>query len=183
MRGNQAVTEPDVAVVGAGIMSATLATMLTELQPALKVVVFESQGGAALESSDAWSNAGTGHAANCEADETPELSDGSIDISKALAVNGEFDLSRQFWSYLVRNGAIASARSFIHPVPHMSFVRGADRVAFLEKRYAALGAHTVSRGWNSPRTGASCATGFPWSWKAAIPESRSPPRAWPSARM
>lgn len=146
MRGNQAVTEPDVAVVGAGIMSATLATMLTELQPALKIVVFESQGGAALESSDAWRNAGTGHAANCEVNETPELSDGSIDVSKALAVNGEFDLSRQFWSYLVRNGAIASARSFIHPVPHMSFVRGADRVAFLEKRYAALVAHHCFEG-------------------------------------
>jgi len=141
MRGTQAVTDPDVAVVGAGIMSATLATMLTELQPALKIVAFESQGGAALESSDAWNNAGTGHAANCEVNETPERSDGTIDISKALAVNAAFDLSRQFWSYLVRTGAIASARSFIHPVPHMSFVRGADPVAFLEKRYAALVAH------------------------------------------
>jgi malate dehydrogenase (quinone) len=146
MRGNQAVTDPDVAVVGAGIMSATLTTMLTELQPALRIVVFESQGGAALESSDAWNNAGTGHAANCEVNETPELSSGTIDISKALAVNGAFDLSRQFWSYLVRNGAIASARSFIHPVPHMSFVRGADRVAFLDKRYAALVAHHCFEG-------------------------------------
>jgi malate dehydrogenase (quinone) len=146
MRANQAVTDPDVAVVGAGIMSATLATMLTELQPTLRIVAFESQGGAALESSNAWSSAGTGHAANCEVSETPALSDGTIDIAKALAINGEFDLSRQFWSYLVRNGAIASARSFIQPVPHMSFVRGADRVAFLEKRYTALVAHHCFEG-------------------------------------
>jgi malate dehydrogenase (quinone) len=146
MRGNQAVTEPDVVLVGAGIMSATLATMLKELQPALRIAVFESLGGAAQESSDAWNNAGTGHAANCELNYTPELSDGTIDISKALAVNGEFDVSRQFWAYLVRNGAIASARSFIHPVPHMSFVRGADRVAFLNKRYEALVAHHCYEG-------------------------------------
>ena len=95
MIGNQAVTEPDVVLVGAGIMSATLGMFLKELQPALDIEMFETLSGPALESSDAWNNAGTGHAANCELNYTPERSDGSIDISKALDVNVEFDLSRQ----------------------------------------------------------------------------------------
>jgi malate dehydrogenase (quinone) len=146
MVGNRAVAEPDVVLVGAGIMSATLAVFLKELEPALNVEIFETLDGAAEESSDAWNNAGTGHAALCELNYTPERSDGSIDISKALDVNVEFDLSRQLWSYLVTKGAIADPRSFIHPVPHMSFVRGAEDVAFLKKRYAALTAHHCYEG-------------------------------------
>lgn len=138
---NRAGSEPDVVLVGAGIMSATLAVFLKELEPTLNLEMFETLDGAAEESSDAWNNAGTGHAALCELNYTPERSDGSIDISKALDVNVEFDLSRQLWSYLVTKGAIADPRSFIHPCPHMSFVRGAEDVAFLKKRYAALTAH------------------------------------------
>jgi malate dehydrogenase (quinone) len=141
MIGNHAVTEPDVVLIGAGIMSATLGVFIKELEPALNVEMFETLGGAALESSDAWNNAGTGHAANCELNYTPERNDGSIDISKALEVNVEFDLSRQLWSYLVKKRAIADPQSFIHPVPHMSFVRGAEDVAFLKKRFEALTAH------------------------------------------
>ena len=104
---NRASSEPDVILVGAGIMSATLGVFLKELEPTLNISMVETLDGAALESSDAWNNAGTGHAANCELNYTPERSDGSIDISKALDVNVEFDLSRQLWSYLVRKGAIA----------------------------------------------------------------------------
>jgi malate dehydrogenase (quinone) len=141
MTRNHAATETDVALVGAGIMSATLGVFLKELAPSLSIEMFETLGGAALESSDAWNNAGTGHAANCELNYTPERSDGSIDISKALEVNVEFDLSRQLWSYLVKKRAIADPQSFIHPVPHMSFVHGAEDVAFLKKRFAALTAH------------------------------------------
>lgn len=77
---------------------------------------------------------------------TPEESDGRIDISKALAVNTEFDLSRQFWAYLVKKGAIKDPRTFIHPVPHMSFVRGPDDIAYLKKRFDALTAHPCYRG-------------------------------------
>src|SRR5215470_5711553 len=138
--------QPDVVLVGAGIMSATLAVILKELDPTLKVEVHEVLGSAAQESSNAWNNAGTGHAALCELNYTPERPDGSIDISKALNVNTEFDLSRQFWSYLIRKKAIASPDLFIHPVPHMSFVHGAAHVAFLKKRYAALTAHHLYRG-------------------------------------
>ena len=141
MIGNHDVTEPDVVLVGAGIMSATLGVFLTELEPTLSITMFETLGGAALESSDAWNNAGTGHAANCELNYTPERSDGSIDISKALDVNVEFDLSRELWSYLVKKRAIADPQSFIHPVPHMSFVHGAENVAYLKKRFEALTSH------------------------------------------
>src|SRR5258708_19614725 len=117
-----------VILVGGGIMSATLGVLLKELEPGLNISMVETLDGAALESSDAWNNAGTGHAANCELNYTPERSDGSIDISKALDVNVEFDLSRQLWSYLVRKRAIADPQSFIHPVPHMSLDRKSTRL-------------------------------------------------------
>jgi malate dehydrogenase (quinone) len=135
----------DVVLIGAGIMSATLAVLLKELQPDLKVAIFERLESAAQESSNAWNNAGTGHAALCELNYTPQRSDGSIDISKALDVNGEFDLSRQFWAYLVKRGAIKDPQSFIHPVPHCSFVRGSENCAFLKKRFQALLTHHAYR--------------------------------------
>jgi malate dehydrogenase (quinone) len=138
--------DTDVVLVGAGIMSATLAVFLKELEPSLRIEIFETLQGAALESSDAWNNAGTGHAALCELNYTPERSDGSIDISKALEVNVEFDLSRQLWSHLIRRKALASPDLFIHAVPHMSFVHGGAHVAYLKKRYAALTAHQLYRG-------------------------------------
>src|SRR6266704_6870636 len=132
---------PDVVLVGAGIMSATLAVILKELDPGLKIEIYEVLGSAAQESSNAWNNAGTGHAALCELNYTPQESDGSIDISKALQVNTEFDLSRQFWAYLVKKGAIKDPQSFIHPVPHFSFVRGAEDIVFLKKLFHGRFAH------------------------------------------
>lgn len=137
---------PGIALVGAGIMSATLAVMLKELDPTLNITIFEVLNSPALESSNAWNNAGTGHAALCELNYTPEMEDGSIDISKALEVNTEFDLSRQFWSYLITKGAISDPQSFIHSVPHFSFVRGSENVAFLRRRFATLSAHPCYHG-------------------------------------
>src|SRR5271170_7969077 len=137
---------PDVVLVGAGIMSVTLAVILKELDPSLKIEIYEVLGSEAQESSNAWNNAGTGHAALCELNYTPQENDGSIDISKALEVNTEFDLSRQLWAYLVKKGAIKDPQSFIHPVPHFSFVRGSENVAFLKKRFAALSAHPCYHG-------------------------------------
>src|ERR1700723_1117658 len=136
-------SNPDVVLIGAGIMSATLAVMLKEVDPNLKVEIYEVLGSAAEESTNAWNNAGTGHAALCELNYTPQHADGSIEISKALEVNTEFDLSRQLWAYLVKKGAIKAPQSFIHPVPHMSFVRGSDNIAFLKKRFQALSAHPL----------------------------------------
>ena len=138
MNQTQTPGAPDVVLIGAGIMSATLGTVLKELEPSLSITIFETLNGAGQESSQAWNNAGTGHAANCELNYTPQREDGSIDISEALKVNTEFDVSRQLWSYLVRNDAIPDPRAFIHPVPHMSFVWGRDNVAFLRKRFEAM---------------------------------------------
>ena len=146
MKAATIANERDVVLIGAGIMSSTLGVVLKELEPSLTMAMFETLEDCALESSGAWNNAGTGHAANCELNYTPERADGSIDISKALEVNTEFDLSRQLWSYLVRNGSIDDPRTFIHPVPHMSFVHGAKNVSFLRKRFEAMSAHHCYHG-------------------------------------
>jgi malate dehydrogenase (quinone) len=138
--------EPDVALIGAGIMSATIGTLLKELDPSLTIALFESLGAPAKESSQAWNNAGTGHAANCELNYTSQRPDGSVDISKALNVNTQFDVSRQFWSYLVTKGQISDPNEFIHSVPHMSFVWGQSNVAFLKNRFEAMSAHHCFEG-------------------------------------
>src|ERR1700722_19868698 len=102
---------PAAVLGGAGTRCGTLAVFLKELHPDLKIVIFEKLDSPAQESSNAWNNAGTGHAALCELNYTPEKADGTIDISKALAVNTEYDLSLQFWSYLVKKGAIKDPQS------------------------------------------------------------------------
>jgi len=140
------LSNPDVVLIGAGIMSATLAVILKELDPKLKIEIHEVLGSEAQESSNAWNNAGTGHAALCELNYTPEKANGSIDISKALEVNTEFDLSRQLWAYLVAKGAIKDPQSFINPVPHMTFVRGVVNRNFLKKRFATLSNHPLYYG-------------------------------------
>ncbi|MDF0530257.1 malate dehydrogenase (quinone) [Tsukamurella sp. 8F] len=127
----------DVALIGGGIMSATLGAFLRNLEPEWTIRVFERLPQVAEESSDAWNNAGTGHAALCELNYTPEGPDGSIDITKALAVNEQFQQSRQFWSYLLADGQLADA-SFINQVPHMTLVRGADDIDYLRRRFDAL---------------------------------------------
>ncbi len=131
-------SEVDVLLVGAGIMSATLGTLLQTLAPTLRVTVVEALDRAAVESSDAWNNAGTGHAALCELNYTPEAADGSIAIDRAIKINEQFQQSRQFWSALVERGLITDPRQFINPVPHMSFVAGAAAVDFLHRRYTAM---------------------------------------------
>ena len=135
---NEAV---DVVLVGAGIMSATLAVLLKELDPDIRVEVVELMDSDATESSNPWNNAGTGHAGLCELNYTPQAADGSIDIKKAVGINSMFEVSKQFWSYLVEKGTFGSPRSFISPVPHLSFVRGDDGISFLKKRHESLSAH------------------------------------------
>src|SRR5215813_346010 len=141
MNAIQSAGETDVVLIGAGIMSATLGIFLKTLEPSLTVVLVETLHDSAQESSDGWNNAGTGHAAYCELNYTPQRKDGSVDISRALEVNTEFDLSRQLWSFLVNRGAIPDPRAFIHPCPHMSFVWGANNVAFLRQRFKEMSAH------------------------------------------
>ncbi|GBR69331.1 malate dehydrogenase (quinone) [Gluconobacter kanchanaburiensis] len=132
---------PDIVLIGAGIMSTTLAALLRDLDPSLSMIIFETLADCGQESSYPWNNAGTGHAGNCELNYTPQRADGTVDISKALAVNTEFDLSRQLWSHWIRDGRIADPGSFVQPCPHISLVWGAEDVAFLKARYDAMVAH------------------------------------------
>jgi malate dehydrogenase (quinone) len=136
----------DIVLIGAGIMSATLGVLLKELDPSLSITILEMLDDCGQESSDSWNNAGTGHAANCELNYTPQRADGSVDISKALQVNTEFDVSRELWSFLVSSGAIPDPRAFLHPCPHMSFVWGDANVAFLRKRFDEMSAHHCYHG-------------------------------------
>jgi len=131
----------DVLLVGAGAMSTTLGMILKQLDPALKICMVERLDHVARESTDAWNNAGTGHAAYCELNYTPEQPDGSINTTKAFAINTSFEVSLQFWSYLVEQGNLPSPREFINPTPHQSFVWGEKNVDFLRKRFAALSQH------------------------------------------
>lgn len=128
----------DVILIGAGIMSATLGTLLKELAPDWKITVFEKLEKAGEESSHELNNAGTGHAALCELNYTSEKKDGSIDIKKAINVNEQFHVSRQFWSYLVNNKLINNPQDFIMPLPHMSLVQGKENVEFLKKRHETM---------------------------------------------
>jgi malate dehydrogenase (quinone) len=131
-------SETDVVLIGAGIMSATLGVMLKELQPDIKIEIYERLDSAAAESSDAWNNAGTGHSAFCELNYTPELPNGTIETSKAVKIAESFEISRQFWSYLVKRGLVNAPENFIRSIPHMSFVRGEANVRYLQKRHQAL---------------------------------------------
>ncbi|MCF4127499.1 malate dehydrogenase (quinone) [Methylobacterium sp. SyP6R] len=160
---------PDIVLIGAGIMSATLGTVLKELDPALTVAMIERLGDCARESSEAWNNAGTGHAANCELNYTPQRPDGSVDIAKALEVNTEFDLSRQLWAHLVRKGAIPDPRAFLHPCPHMSFVWGRENVDFLRTRYREMSAHHCYHGMDYSEDRATIA-----AWAPLVMEGREP---------
>lgn len=130
-------TESDIVLIGAGIMSATLGLLLKELNPDATIEIFERLDSAAQESSEAMNNAGTGHAAFCELNYTPEKN-GVIDTSKALDICEQFEESRQFWSYLVKKNIIHSPKTFVNSVPHMSFVWGNKNVDFLKNRYNAL---------------------------------------------
>ncbi len=136
----------DVLLVGGGIMSSTLGVWLHELEPDWSMMMVERLDGVAQESSNGWNNAGTGHSALAELNYTPEKSNGKIDISKAVEINEGFQVSRQFWTYQVKNGVLKNPHSFINSTPHMSFVWGDENVRYLKKRYEALQASPLFRG-------------------------------------
>ena len=124
------VPHTEVVLVGAGIMSATLGILLKELYPEITIQLFERLDTAGAESSDAWNNAGTGHSAFCELNYTPQKADGSVDISKAVKIAESFEVSKEFWAYLVEKGIVPNAEDFITQVPHLSLVWGDDNVKF-----------------------------------------------------
>ena len=128
----------DAVLIGGGIMGATLGMLLKQVRPDWSITVYERLDEVGAESSNGWNNAGTGHAGLCELNYTPELEDGSLDLGKAVRVNEQFQESLQFWASLVDRRHLPSPRSFVNPIPHMSYVSGEDDVAFLRKRYDAL---------------------------------------------
>jgi malate dehydrogenase (quinone) len=140
------VKSVDVLLVGAGAMSSTLAMILKQLDPNLKVCVVERLKSVAKESTDGWNNAGTGHAAYCELNYTPENDSGGVDISKALSINAAFELSLQFWTHLVKNKILPAPAEFINRTPHRSFVWGEKNVAFLRKRFELMSGHHLFNG-------------------------------------
>ena len=127
----------DAVLVGAGMMSSTLASLLHALDPGMRLLLVERLEAPALESSAAVNNAGTGHAANCELNYTPQQSDGTVSVDKALGINAAFERSLEFWDSLCEQGLLTSG-SFLHQVPHLSFVWGEEDVAFLQQRHRQL---------------------------------------------
>jgi len=138
--------EVDVLLIGAGIMSATLGTLINELNPAVNIEILERLEVVAAESSDAWNNAGTGHSALCELNYTPEQPDGSVKVEKAIDIAEQFEISKQFWTYLVEQGILKNPENFIKSVAHMSAVFGDKDVAFLKTRFETLIQNNLFKG-------------------------------------
>ena len=139
-------TEVDVVLIGAGIMSATLGTLINELSPDINIEIIERLDVVAAESSDAWNNAGTGHSALCELNYTPQQADGSVKIDKAINIAEQYEVSKQFWSYLVEKGIIKNPSHFIRQVPHMSAVFGEKDVQFLKTRFETMTKQNLFKG-------------------------------------
>lgn len=134
---------PDVVLIGTGIMSATLGMLLKTLEPQITITIFERLNTAALESSDAWNNAGTGHSAFCELNYTPQNNDGTIDISKAIKIAESFEVSKQFFAYLVQQGITPTPQNFINHIDHISFVQHPENITFLKNRFEAMVANPL----------------------------------------
>jgi malate dehydrogenase (quinone) len=130
-----------IVLIGGGIMSATLAILINELQPNWNIIIYERLPELAAESSDAMHNAGTGHAAFCELNYTTANDGGEIDIAKAIKICSSFEMSKSFWRYLVQQNYFAKPETFINNIPHISFVWGNDDVAFLQKRFTTMQQH------------------------------------------
>ncbi|WP_281440014.1 malate:quinone oxidoreductase [Agrococcus sp. SCSIO52902] len=128
----------DVALIGGGIMSATLGALLHRLEPSWTIRVFERLPEVGQESSGPWNNAGTGHAALCELNYMPEGPDGSMTAAKAIDINEQFQLSRQLWASFVEDGTLPDPSGFISPTPHMTLVWGDDNVDYLRRRWELL---------------------------------------------
>lgn len=168
----------DVVLIGAGIMSATLGMLLKELQPDMTIEIVERLDVAAAESSDAWNNAGTGHSAFCELNYTPQHADGSIDTSKAITIAESFEVSKQFWAFLIQQQIIQEPETFIRRIPHMSFVWGDENVDYLQRRYAALQQCHLFHGMLYSEDRAQLA-----EWMPLVMEGRDPAEPVAATRM
>ena len=159
-------------------MSATLGVILKQLQPDLTIDIYERLDEIAAESSDAMNNAGTGHSAFCELNYTPELPDGTVDITKAIKIAEQFEVSKQFWAFLVEQGFISSPKDFISPIPHMSFVWGDENVTYLKKRHEALIQHHLFSGMQYADTAEHLK-----EWMPLVMDGRAPDERVAATRM
>ena len=175
---NVASTGPDVVLIGAGIMSATLGVLLKELKPELTIEIFERLDAAGTESSDAWNNAGTGHEAFCELNYTPMGPGGSIDIMKATRIAESFEVSKEFWAYLLQQKLPLKAADFITKVPHFSLVWGDQNVAYLKKRYELLSNSALFKGMEYSEDWTNSPSGFPLPCAEGKRIFLLPPLAW-----
>ena len=147
MKHSTHIANPDVILIGSGVMSANLGALLKRLEPALSIQVYEVTEDLAQESSHGWNNAGTGHAGICELSYTPTReADGSVNVAKAIGIFEQFEQSKQFWSYAVASGMAGNPKDFINPVAHLSFVHGPEQVDFLKARHAGMAAHPFFQG-------------------------------------
>ncbi|MEO6996032.1 MAG: malate:quinone oxidoreductase, partial [Lacunisphaera sp.] len=136
------IDNPDVVLIGSGVMSANLGALLKQLDPTLRIQLYEAADELAYEASNGWNNAGTGHAGICELSYTPNReADGTVKVQKAIDIFQEFEQSLQFWGHAVSSGMIDSPTEFINPVKHISFVHGKEQVDYLRARYAGMSAH------------------------------------------
>ncbi len=165
-------------LIGGGIMSVTLGAILKQVEPDWSIHLYEALPEIALESSNPWNNAGTGHSALCELNYTKELPDGTVDISSAVNINEQFQVSRQFWSYLVKKDLLPQPQNFINQVPHMSFVWGDDNVEFLKRRWEALKEHPLFAGMEYSEDPAVI-----YSWSPALVVGRSRTERFAATRM
>jgi malate dehydrogenase (quinone) len=161
MQDINAIKEYDLICVGGGIMSATLALISKILKPDLKVLIVERLDAVAQESSAAWNNAGTGHSALCELNYCPENEDGTIAIEKAIKICQQFEVSKQFWSYLVEEGLLENPEDFISHVPHHSWVLGKENAEYLEKRFHSMKDHFMFNTIEFTRDSAKMKEWFP----------------------
>lgn len=174
---HEPTSHPDVVLIGAGIMSATLGVLLKELHPPLKIEIYERLDDVALESSDAWNNAGTGHSAFCELNYTPETADGGIQTAKAFKIAEMFEVSKQFWAYLVEKGLLKNARDFITKIPHLSFVWD-ENVEYLRRRFELLSQSPLFEGMEYSENRDQLA-----EWMPLIMEDRAPDQRVAATRM
>ncbi|AAP99464.1 MULTISPECIES: malate:quinone oxidoreductase [Prochlorococcus] len=170
-------TRFDAVLIGAGIMSSTLAVLLHELDPEMRILIVERLEAPALESSSALNNAGTGHAANCEFNYTPCHPDGSINIQKALVINSAFERSLEFWASMTELGKL-SPKTFLNLVPHISFVNCEEDVLFLQQRYKKLSAINAFRDmeWSADKEELS-------EWIPLIMNNRNPDQKVAATRV
>src|SRR5690349_11583394 len=173
------IENPDVVLIGSGVMSANLGALLKRLDPKLRIQVYEAANELAYESSNGWNNAGTGHAGICEISYTPKPADGSpVKVQKVIDIFQEFEHSLQFWGHAVASGMIDNPTEFINPVQHIAFVDGEDQVKFLRSRYDGMKAHHffASMEWSTDHAKIG-------SWAPLLTEGRDPKQPIAATKM